>query len=104
MKTQSFRKLSEPIKANPKRDANIQRHRNEALAEVIQYHLDELRRTRGITQVELARALGSNQPNVSRLEATGDPHLSSLRAYVEALGGRLEVAAIFDDERLVVAI
>ena len=54
--------------------------------------------TRHITQEELAAALGVRQPSVSRLEHGDDAKLSTLRAYVEALGGRLELAAVFDDD------
>jgi hypothetical protein len=35
---------------------------------------------------------------VSRLEHGDDAKLSTLRAYVEALGGRLELVAVFDDD------
>jgi hypothetical protein len=65
MKTQKFQTLSDTAKADPVRRSNIERFRDEALVEVIQFQLDELRKLRGMTQVELARALGSNQPNVS---------------------------------------
>ncbi len=30
--------------------------------------------------------------------------LSTLRSYIEALGGRLEVSALFDDERFPVTV
>jgi hypothetical protein len=36
---------------------------------------------------------------VSALEHSEDPKLSTLREYIEALGGRLEIAAVFNDER-----
>lgn len=52
----------------------------------------------------VAETLGISQGNVSRLEARSDVYLSTLRSYVEALGGRLEIAAVFDDERVVVAV
>jgi hypothetical protein len=45
----------------------------------------------------LAEALDVSQPNVSRIEHQDDVFLSTLRSYVEALGGRLEVRAVFDD-------
>lgn len=102
MKVRNFNDLAEPIRGDPRRAANIERHRAEALRELISYELQEIRQARGVTQVELARALGTNQPNVSRVERTSDPHLSSLRAYVEALGGRLELAAVFDEERFTI--
>jgi DNA-binding XRE family transcriptional regulator len=66
--------------------------------------LSELRHERGMTQVALAEALGKSQGNVSELERRDDLFVSSLREYVEALGGRLELAAVFDDERTPIAI
>jgi DNA-binding XRE family transcriptional regulator len=66
--------------------------------------LKELRSSKGITQVELAERLGKSQGNVSELERRDDLYLSSLREYVEALGGHLEVAAVFEDERTTIAV
>jgi transcriptional regulator with XRE-family HTH domain len=66
--------------------------------------LRELRAERGVTQVELAERLGRSQGNVSAFERRDDVYLSSLREYVEALGGRLEIEAVFDDERPPIAI
>lgn len=59
-----------------------------------------LRRARahaGLTQQELAGRLGMTQPEVSKLERRGDARLSSVRAYVRALGGELELTARFPD-------
>ena len=58
------------------------------------------REARSTTQVELASALGVTQANVSRIEHQDDLYLSTLREYVEALGGRLQIAAIFDDQTI----
>lgn len=66
--------------------------------------LRQLRAGRGITQVSLAARLGKSQGNVSELERREDVYLSSLREYVAALGGRLEVTAVFDDDRVVVDV
>jgi len=64
-----------------------------------------VRAGRGMTQVELAAALGQTQGHISRIEKRTDLYLSTLRAYVEALGGELEVTAVFDhDERHLIAI
>ncbi len=41
--------------------------------------------------------LGVTQANISRIEHEEDLYLSTLRSYVEALGGRLEVNAVFAD-------
>jgi DNA-binding transcriptional regulator YiaG len=61
-------------------------------------HLHELRRAREMTQVALARQLNMVQPSVSRLERQADLYVSTLRRYIEALGGRLEIRAVFDDD------
>lgn len=60
--------------------------------------LAAIRTSRGVTQVQLAEKLGIAQGNVSALERRDDVYLSTLREYVEALGGRLEISAVFDDE------
>ena len=73
-----------------------------ALREAIS--LSELRADYGVTQVELAGRLGKSQGNISGFEHRGDVYVSSLREYVEALGGRLEVTAVFDDERRPITI
>lgn len=59
--------------------------------------LAELRERHGTTQVEVAARLGMNQGNVSRLERRDDLYLSTLRGYVAALGGELELVARFPD-------
>lgn len=59
--------------------------------------LQALRRTREMSQEELAAELTMEQGNVSRLERQSDMHISTLRRYVEALGGTLEIVAHFAD-------
>lgn len=72
----------------------------EALEEVVACSLRELRSVRRVTQTELARLLDISQSRVSRIENGGHPLLlDTLREFVEGLGGHLEVAAVFDDER-----
>jgi len=99
-KTKNINALIDQALADPTRRANIERERQEAIAEIVAFSLAELRKARHITQVELARSLGCGQPSVSGIEHSGDPLLSSLRQYIEALGGRLEVSAVFDGERV----
>jgi DNA-binding XRE family transcriptional regulator len=53
--------------------------------------LRELRRIAGKAQADIARALGIKQPSVSKIEKQADMYLSTLRAYVEAVGGELEL-------------
>jgi transcriptional regulator with XRE-family HTH domain len=59
--------------------------------------LAEIRKAREMTQVQLAAALETTQPGVSQIERRTDLYVSTLRSYVEALGGRLEVTAVFPD-------
>jgi transcriptional regulator with XRE-family HTH domain len=59
--------------------------------------LGELRRAREMTQTQLASALDIKQGGVSRMEHQADLYVSTLRSYIEALGGRLEVTAVFPD-------
>jgi transcriptional regulator with XRE-family HTH domain len=60
-------------------------------------HLHELRHARRMTQVALSEQLRMVQPSVSRLERQTDMYVNTLRRYIEALGGRLEIHAVFDD-------
>ena len=59
--------------------------------------LRELRRTRKITQVRMAKELGIGQDGVSKLEQRADLMISSLRKTVEAMGGSLSLVAEFPD-------
>ncbi|TAN47829.1 MAG: helix-turn-helix domain-containing protein [Rhodospirillales bacterium] len=62
--------------------------------------LEDLRRTLGLTQADLARKLKVNQPRVSKIEKRPDASLEAMRSYVEALGGKLEVVAVIDGKRV----
>lgn len=75
--------------AREARVAEIKRAMEDAVA------LGELRESLDVTQVELAGRLSRNQSTVSRIERHEDLYLSTLREYVEALGGELELVARF---------
>lgn len=62
--------------------------------------LKALRRDLALTQVEVSRFLEMSQPELSRLESRSDHLTSTLRRYVEALGGELEVTAVFGAQRI----
>ena len=53
--------------------------------------LRELRRIAGKAQADVAAVLRIKQPSVSKVENQNDMHLSTLRAYVKAIGGKLEL-------------
>jgi len=50
-----------------------------------------VREVLGKTQTDVADAAEMSQGDVSKLEQRGDAKLSTLRRYVEALGGKLEL-------------
>ena len=62
--------------------------------EVAQYRLRELREDASCTQTSLAAAIGVGQNRVSQMEHgnLGTSRADTLRKYVEATGGELEVA------------
>lgn len=59
--------------------------------------LAELRRAREFSQTTLAEALDATQPEVSKIERRADLYVSTLRKYIEAMGGELEIVARFPD-------
>jgi DNA-binding XRE family transcriptional regulator len=96
-KTKPFAALAAEVKADPARRERVaayERAIGDALA------LAELRATRGLTQQEVAQTLEVSQANVSRIEHEEDLYLSTLRSYVAALGGELELSAVFPDRRV----
>ena len=57
--------------------------------------LCDLRRALALTQEKMAEELGIGQDGVSRLEKRSDLLISTLRGYVEAMGGKLQLVAEF---------
>src|ERR1039458_2313247 len=57
------------------------------------------RRSR-FTQLQLAEILGVNQGEVSKIEHRRDICISTLAEYIEAMGGRLEIRAVFKDREV----
>jgi transcriptional regulator with XRE-family HTH domain len=90
-----FRKIRE--KMSPERQERIQARTQELLDEL---PLQELRQARALSQEELAEVLGLNQATISKLERRTDMYLSSLRRFVEAMGGELEISANFPEGKV----
>ncbi|HEC11514.1 MAG TPA: transcriptional regulator [Acidimicrobiales bacterium] len=87
---------------SPERRARIDAIKEEARADAVAFNLAELRRHRELTQVELAERLERAQASISAMETADDNLLSTWRAVVESMGGRLELVAVFDDERIAI--
>lgn len=59
--------------------------------------LRELRRLAGNAQAQIASSMGIRQPSVSKIEQQADMYLSTLRSYVEAVGGTLDLIVSLPD-------
>lgn len=59
--------------------------------------LQELRQAHKMSQERLAELLLTKQANVSRIERRTDMYISTLRSYIEAMGGKLDIIAKFPD-------
>ena len=86
-------------KSSPEVRANLKR---EAYAELERIGFHKLRQARQQTQVATAERLNIAQGAVSRLERQSDFLLSTLREYVGALGGQLELRVVFPDGDFVI--
>lgn len=62
--------------------------------------LAQLRGARAFTQAQLADTLGVPQSQISRIERQTEPYVSTLARYLEAMGRRLELVGVFDDQRV----
>jgi transcriptional regulator with XRE-family HTH domain len=97
MRHRPFKELADEVKRDPE-----SRMRIEAMKQAMEdgLKLSRLRDEVGLTQQELASILNVSQANVSRIEHEEDVYLSTLRAYVAALGGELEINAVFPDGKI----
>jgi len=64
--------------------------------------LQKLRKARELTQETIAQRLGKKQVSVAQLEKRSDLLLSTLRGYVQALGGELDLVVRFKGHEPVV--
>jgi len=79
----------------------IEAMKRDARAEHIAHNLGELRAHMGLTQAALAGLLDKSQPSVSAMESRTDHHLGTIISTVDALGGHLQMVAVFEDQRVV---
>jgi len=84
------RRLDEVLETLPRERRDRVDARFEALRDEVD-GLGELRRAAGKAQAEIAATLNIKQPSVSKIERQTDMYLSTLRSYVEAIGGRLDL-------------
>ena len=77
------------------RREKIEARAEELIAE--EMTLQDLRKAQYLTQERMAELLGVGQDNISRLESRTDMLLSTLRSYVTAMGGALDLIVRFPD-------
>lgn len=66
---------------------------------ILEFSMGELRKARALTQKDVAKRLRIKQANVSKLEQRSDMMLSTLRSYVEAIGGNLDLVVYFEGQK-----
>jgi len=100
-----MRTLEEQLAARSVDEARVEALAAKMRQQVRAYRLREIRVAQDITQVELAGQLKVSQNRISQLEQgqLGRTQINTLRRYVEALGGVLNIEATFGDTRYVLA-
>lgn len=96
MKKQKNKKLSQVMKEkfSSEERAVIKEKAQEKVAAI---RLQQVRKAHHVTQKELAASMGLSQSALSELERRPNITLGTMQRYVEALGGHLEVSAVFKD-------
>ena len=92
--THDYRALHDEVLGRPGAPERLAALRSETLSEI---GLHALRRTMDRSQTDLAAELGISQSAVSQLERGEDLKVSTLRSYLQGLGARLQITAVFDD-------
>jgi DNA-binding XRE family transcriptional regulator len=81
-------------KMSPESRARVEERVKQAIKDM---PLDELRDARELTQAQLAQVLQVSQGAVSKVERRTDMYISTLRSYISAMGGYLQIRAVFPD-------
>lgn len=82
--------------------AKVENIKRGMIEEMRLYELKEARKEQAVTQKQLAERMGVSQKRVSILES-GDvdrTEIRTLRRYLQAIGGRLQVNAVMPDGRI----
>jgi len=87
-----FDELVEKMPSDARTRAETQAHKL-----IAEYALEELRQARSMTQERLAGILGKDQSVISRMERRTDMYVSTLAEFIRAMGGELEIRAVFPE-------
>ncbi|MET8866941.1 helix-turn-helix transcriptional regulator [Nonomuraea sp. NPDC004580] len=72
------------------------RRRNQAYIDG--YRLAERRKSLGLSQTEVADLMGVTKSRVSQIERGEVSTVETIARYVQALGGQLQISAVFGDD------
>ncbi len=86
----SFKQLRD--KMSPESQKRAEAKAQQMLA---QMPLSELQRARSLSQDNMAETLLMKQASISKMERRTDIYISTLRSYIEAMGGQLDIIARF---------
>jgi len=64
--------------------------------------LAELRQARQLSQQQIAESLRIKQASISKLERRTDMYISTLRNFIRAVGGELEIVAQFPEGNITI--
>jgi transcriptional regulator with XRE-family HTH domain len=95
--TRPFKDLKD--KMSPERRERIE---NQARDILLSMALQDLRRSRRLTQQELSEILNINQAVLSKMENQSDMRISTLRRLLAAMGGQLKIVAEFPEGEVVI--
>ncbi|OSQ36986.1 XRE family transcriptional regulator [Thalassospira mesophila] len=91
------RKLGEILEKLPKERRDLIEAQADLFLDEI-HGLEKLRKLKGLVQKDIANHLGIQQASISKMERQTDMYLSTLRNFVEACGGKLELTVTFPDQ------
>jgi DNA-binding XRE family transcriptional regulator len=75
------------------------RHRNQA--RIDGHRLAERRKALGLTQAQVADKMGVTKSRVSQVERGEVSTIEAVARYVQAIGGTIEISAVFGDDHYV---
>lgn len=90
--TRAFKALREAMPPHAQRKACAK-----TAALMREMKLSELRQDRKLSQEQMAESLNIKQASISKLERRADMYISTLRNFIQAMGGELEITARFPE-------
>ncbi len=93
--TKKFKQLKEKMSPEAQKRARI---KTEVMLQEMM--LAEVRQAIELSQEDMANAMNLQQPAISKIEKNTDMYISTLRRYIEALGGELDITARFNGKKV----